>query len=138
MKSHITIIGIIRIGFSAFWLLNGCLVFTLLWGIGLFVAPDDPTAFSVLALVGSIVGLFLFLLSVPGIIGGIGLLKYKNWARYLVLLLAVFDLFLFPLGTIFAIYTFWALIQEETVALFNGEDFEPETKVVEGEAQVEV
>ena len=127
MKSHITIIGIIRIGFSAFWLISGCLVFTLMWGIGIFVATDDPTALSALGLIGSIVGLLLFLLSVPGIIGGIGLLKYKNWARYLVLLLAVFDLFSVPLGTAFAIYTFWVLIQEETVALFTEEDIASET-----------
>lgn len=133
MKSHITIIGIIRIGLSAFWLLSGCLVFSLLWGIGLFAAADDPTALSVLGLIGSIVGVFLILLSVPGIIGGIGLLKYKNWARYLVLLLAVLDLFMFPLGTAYGIYTFWALVQEETVAMFNGED----TGVKEEVAEVE-
>ena len=76
MKSHVTIIGIIRIGLSAFWLISGCLVFLLLWGIGIFVSTDDPTALVVLGLIGSIMGVFLFLLSVPGIIGGIGLLKY--------------------------------------------------------------
>jgi len=76
MKSHVTIIGIIRIGLSAFWLISGCLVFPLLWGIGIFVSTDDPTALVVLGLIGSIMGVFLFLLSVPGIIGGIGLLKY--------------------------------------------------------------
>ena len=69
-------------------------------------------------------GVFLFLLSFPGIIGGIGLLKYKNWARYLVLLLAVFDLFMVPLGTVFAIYTFWVLVQDKTVAIFTGEEIE--------------
>ena len=124
MKSHVTIIGIIRIGLSAFWLISGCLVFPLLWGIGIFVSTDDPTALVVLGLIGSIMGVFLFLISVPGIIGGIGLLKYKNWARYLVLLLAVFDLFMVPLGTVFAIYTFWVLVQDKTVAIFTGEEIE--------------
>ena len=133
MKSHITIIGIIRIGLSAFWIISGCLVFSFLWGIGLFAATDDPTALLVLGLIGSIIGLFLFFLSVPGIIGGIGLLKYKNWARYLVLLLAVLDLFMFPLGTAFAIYTFWALVQDETVAMFTGEEVGVEEEVVEVE-----
>ena len=133
MKPHITIIGIIRIGYSAFWLLSGCLVFSLLWGIGIFVATDDPTALVVLGLIGSIMGVFIFLLSIPGIIGGIGLLKYKNWARYLVLLLAVLDLFMFPLGTAFAIYTFWALVQDETVAMFTGEEVGVEEEVVEVE-----
>jgi hypothetical protein len=137
MKTHVTIIGIIRIGLSAVTLLSGCLMFSLMWGIGLSVASDDPTALTVLGLIGSLVGGLLIILSVPGIIAGIGLLKYKNWARYLVLLLAVFDLFMFPLGTAFAIYTFWALVQEETVTLFTGEeweDLEVEEEVIEAES----
>ena len=124
MKSHITIIGIIRIGLSAFWVLSGCLVFFILWGIGLGVGSEDPTALTVLSTIGSLVGIFLLILSIPGIIAGVGLLKYKNWARYLTLILAVFDLFMFPVGTAYGIYTFWALVQEETVAIFTGEEIE--------------
>jgi len=134
MKSHITIIGIIRIGLSAFWLLSGCVVFSTLWGIGLIAGTEDPTALSVLGLVGSIVGILLVILSIPGIIGGYGLLKYKQWARYLVLILAVFDLFMVPLGTIFAIYTFWALVQQDTVALFEAAETEQEVSNVDVEA----
>ena len=53
--------------------------------------------------IGSIIGLLFSLISVPGNIGRFGLHKYKNWARYLVLLLTEFDLFMVPLGTVFAI-----------------------------------
>ena len=81
MKTHVTIIGIIRIGFSAFWLLSGCLLFTLLWGIGLGVRNNDPTALTVLGIIASLLGGLLLILSIPGIIAGVGLLKYKNWAR---------------------------------------------------------
>lgn len=134
MKSHITIIGIIRIGLSAFWLLSGCMVFFILWGIGLGVANEDPTALPVLGTIGSLVGVLLLILSIPGIIAGVGLLKYQNWARYLALLLAVFDLFNFPIGTAFGIYTFWALVQDETVTLFEGEGMEVEVEVVKVES----
>ena len=89
MKSHVTIIGIIRIGLSAFSFFSGCLLFSLMWGIGLGAVSDDPTALTVLGLIGSLGGGLLLILSIPGIIAGIGLLKYRNWARYLVLLLAV-------------------------------------------------
>ena len=129
MRSHITIIGIVRIGLSAFWLLSGCLVFFIMWGVGLGVANEDPNALPVLGTIGSLVGIFLLILSIPGIVAGIGLLKYLNWARYLALLLAVFDLFNFPIGTAFGIYTFWALVQDETVALFEGESMEMEAEV---------
>jgi len=133
-RSHITIIGIIRIGLSAFWLLSGCMVFFILWGIGLGVANEDPTALPVLGTIGSLVGVLLLILSIPGIIDGVGLLRYQNWARYLALLLAVFDLFNFPIGTAFGIYTFWALVQDETVALFEGENVELAADDVEVEA----
>jgi hypothetical protein len=134
MKSHVTIIGIIRIGLSAIWLFSGCLVFFILWGIGLGVGSEDPNALTVLGTIGSLVGVLLLIFSIPGIITGIGLLKYKNWARYLALLLAVFDLFNVPIGTAFGIYTFWALIQDETVALFEGENMETVEDVLEVES----
>jgi hypothetical protein len=60
-------------------------------------------------------------LSIPGVIGGIGLLKRKPWARILVLILAVFDLLNVPIGTAVGVYTIWVLIQEETEQLFSAE-----------------
>ena len=57
---------------------------------------------------------------VAGIVGGIGLLKGKNWARVLVLFLAVLDLIDFPIGTAIGAYTFWVLLNNETSAMFDG------------------
>jgi Ni,Fe-hydrogenase I cytochrome b subunit len=69
-------------------------------------------------IIGASIAIFLFLFSIPGIIGGIGLFKHKNWARILVLILSVIDLFNISVGTAIDVYSIWVLVQDETVKLF--------------------
>jgi hypothetical protein len=116
MERHVTILGWVRIAYSAIGLLIAGLVFVLVVGGGLI--SGDPEAIRITGIVGTAIAGFLALLSLPGIIGGIGLLKRWPWARYLVLILALFDLFGIPIGTLLAIYTFWVLLQDETEKLF--------------------
>jgi hypothetical protein len=58
-------------------------------------------------------------LSILGLVGGIGVLTYKPWARYLVIVLATLGCV--PIGTAKGVYTIWVLIQDETVKLFSKE-----------------
>ncbi len=44
---------------------------------------------------------------------GVGLLQYRDWARTLAIIMAVFLLFHFPIGTAIAIYAFWVLFSRE-------------------------
>jgi hypothetical protein len=55
----------------------------------------------------------LLLLSAISIIGGVGLLRRRSWARPLVIFLAVLSLFNFPLGTVVGIYALWTLLKPE-------------------------
>jgi hypothetical protein len=67
-------------------------------------------------LVGPMFGFFsLLFLPVPiGIAAaGIGLLKYRDWARVLTLILAGFMVIAFPFGTALGIYAFWVLLSTE-------------------------
>jgi hypothetical protein len=61
----------------------------------------------------------------PGIIvyvlAGYGLLNYRSWARILAIILAIFNLILFPIGTALGIYTLIIMFNQEAKALFNGE-----------------
>jgi len=68
--------------------------------------------------VGTTIALFVLLVAVPRIIGGIGLLRYKPWARYMVLVLSVLGLLNIPIGIAIGIYSIWALVQDETAKLF--------------------
>ena len=47
------------------------------------------------------------------VIAGIGLLRYREWARVLTLVLAAFMLIGFPFGTAIGIYAFWVLLSSE-------------------------
>jgi hypothetical protein len=119
----VTAVAALHIGFSIFGLLIGLVVFFVLGTVAAFA--DDPDAMVVLPLIATVVGGGMMLLSLPGIIGGIGLLKHKNWARILILIVSVFDILNIPLGTALAIYTFWALLQDETVRLFSPQPAAP-------------
>lgn len=116
MEKHVTVVGALRIGFGALGILVAIFVFALLVGIG--ALSGDQEAQPILTFVGLGVGLFLGVLSVPGIIGGIGLLRPKPWARYLVLIVSVLDLFNIPIGTAVGAYSIWVLVQDETAQLF--------------------
>jgi hypothetical protein len=60
----------------------------------------------------------MFVLAAPSIVAGYGLLKWKEWARILTLILSCLAVFNFPLGTAIAVYSFWVLLNNETTPLF--------------------
>lgn len=68
---------------------------------------------TLMAILGGLAMLILFialLVSLPSLIGGIGLLKGRWWARTLILVLSFIHLLEFPLGTalgIYGIYVLW-------------------------------
>jgi hypothetical protein len=60
-------------------------------------------------------------ISIPtiNVITGIGLLRYREWARVLALVLAAFMLIGFPFGTAIGIYAFWVLLSNEGSASYR-------------------
>ena len=119
-ETHTNIVGWLHIVLSALGLLAVAFVMLVFVGIGLLLAATEGSeAMGILAVLGTLVGTFLFLVSAPGLIGGIGVLKRQNWARILVLILSVLQLFNVPFGTAVGIYSLWALTRAETIALFG-------------------
>jgi len=117
MEGHITAVGALCIGLSIIAILVGGFIFVLLAGIGFAVHDGDASA--VLSTIGFIIGGFLIIVSIPGIIGGIGLLHRREWARILVLIISALHLINIPIGTLIGGYSIWVLVQPETVRLFN-------------------
>ena len=123
MRDHVRIVAILHIVFGALGALAGLLILVLLGGIGSLVAafghsPDAEIAAPILTLIGGFVCVLLLVLSVPGIIGGVGLLKYQPWARVLMIVISALDLLNFPFGTALGVYGLWVLLQTETERLF--------------------
>ncbi|MCX6134014.1 MAG: hypothetical protein NTU47_09405 [Ignavibacteriales bacterium] len=117
MENHVTTVGALSIGLSIFAILIGGFVFVLLAGIG-YVVQDEEAA-PILSIIGLAVGTFFFIISIPGIIGGIGLLKRREWARVLVLITSALHLLNFPIGTAIGGYSIWVLVNPDTIRLFN-------------------
>ncbi len=117
MEKHITVVAVLHIGLSIMGILIAIFVFLLLNIIG--IASQESKAQLILTIVSTGVALFFLIWSVPGIIGGIGLFKRRNWARILILVVSALDLLNIPFGTALAIYSIWVLVHDETVRIFT-------------------
>ena len=117
MEKHINVVAALQIGLSIFNLFIAFLIFTVLKLVGGFV--DEPEGGKVLSIIADVLAIVFIVISVPGILAGLGLYKRKEWARILTLILSIIEIFSFPFGTAIGIYSIWALIQPETVSAFE-------------------
>jgi hypothetical protein len=118
MEKHINIVAALQIALSIFNLVIAFLIFTVLKLVGGFV--DDANATTILSTISDVLAIVFIIISLPGILAGLGLYKRKEWARILTLILSIIEIFSFPFGTAIGIYSIWALIQPETIAEFGG------------------
>ena len=117
MERHINVVASLHIGLSILGLIIGIIVFAVLNVTGGFV--QEIEAQKILAIIANVVVVVITVLSIPGLIAGIGLFKRKEWARILTLIISVLHLFNFPLGTAVGVYSIWALVQPEVVEQFK-------------------
>jgi len=117
LDSHITVLGALYIAFSVLGILAALGVSMMIVGGGL--VSGDADARAITALVGSCIGAFILALSLPGLVGGIYLMKRRRWARILVLILGFLNLLNVPLGTLLGAYTIWVLLKPEADDVFH-------------------
>ena len=126
MRQHVTVLGVLYIALGAMGLLAAVIVLVVFGGLaGLagVAAQNEPEAQIAVPILGAFaVGLFCLigLLSAPGVIAGIGLIKFKPWARIFTIVLSVINLLNIPFGTIIGIYGLWVLLTPEAEPLFSG------------------
>jgi len=117
MQDHVKIIGILWVIFGAFCLCLALFAFLLFFGIAQIPGIDvEP---GVLRLIGIIVGSFLGIIALPQIIGGLGLIQHKEWARIFMLVISFISLPHVPFGTALGVYSMIILFNPETVRLFH-------------------
>jgi len=126
MKTHVTVLGVLHIVFGVLGVLLAIGLLVLFGGIAGVVATqdlsDDEGAEFAIPVLGTLgVGLFVLvsLLSLPSVVIGYGLVKFRGWARIGGLVLSALDLFHIPFGTALGIYGFWVLLSRESEALFS-------------------
>jgi hypothetical protein len=115
---NLPVLGILWIVYSAIPLLGGAFTAHGLPGI---MPWAHGAAFSwrhaPVLLPGPIfglLGLWLTIMGVLGIIAGVGLLARKPWARTMVIVFGCLSLVSFPFGTALGIYTLWVLASSES------------------------
>jgi hypothetical protein len=122
MSKEIKLLGILNIVWGAMGLLGamtiGLLLFvpTILGRMALQHYSGNPiacTAVTFFGFFGVFFSIFLAMVSLPSIIGGIGLLYEKNWGRIIIMIVSFFHLLAFPLGTALGIFGIWLLLGKE-------------------------
>jgi uncharacterized membrane protein (DUF2068 family) len=122
MKAHLNAVGVIDLLTGVFFTVLGVLVSlgVLVFGPWINGAAlwQQEGGIAALAIMLSVSGVFLAL-GIPSLIAGIGLLKLRNWARVLAVVLAIVALTSFPIGTAAGVYTLWVLTHKETEQLLG-------------------
>lgn len=118
MDKHVDVISILWIVSGSLGILIAIFFFWFFWAITFIPDMGDEVSY-ILRLIATWGFIFLAVFSIPEIIGGIGLLRRKEWGRILVLIVSFFNLISFPLGTALGVYSFIILLKEETVRLFT-------------------
>jgi len=124
VAQHVKILAILHIIYAGLVILAGIVVLVVMGGIAGIISssdtsPDSQIAPPILGLIGIGVFVLLLVLSLPGIIGGFGLLQFKPWARILVIVLSALELISVPFGTALGIYGLWVLLSRDAERLFD-------------------
>jgi hypothetical protein len=117
MDQHIKIVGVLQIIYGAFFVLLGIVIFLVVAGIG--ALSRDRDAMIITGTVATVVASLFVIFSFPSIIGGIGVLKRREWGRIVTIILSAIHLLNFPVGTIVGAYSIWALVDERSKSYFS-------------------
>ncbi len=124
MATHVRVLGILHLVLGICGLLAGLLILVIFGGIASVVgfagrSEGAEIAVPILGTIGMLVFTLLMVLSLPGVIAGVGLLHRKRWARVLTIVLSALELFSVPFGTALGVYGLWVLLSTGSEAVFN-------------------
>ncbi len=118
MRKHVVVVGAIHIGFGFIGLIGAVAAFIALRFAKGFVGGEDIPQM-VLSFLSVSLPLLIGFMSTLGLVGGIGLLSFQSWARYLIIVVAALGCLNIPIGTLKGVYSLWVLLQDETIKLFE-------------------
>jgi len=123
MEEHVKVLAILNIVLGGLGVIGALIILIVFGGLaGLVAADHDPDAgvgVAALGIIGTIAFLIVFVLSVPCVIAGFGLLKFRPWAQTLTIVMSILNLIHIPIGTALGIYGLWVLLNDQTKSLFR-------------------
>ena len=129
METHVKVLAALQIALGALGLFSALILVLVFGGAADIVRssgdPDAAIAMPVIGITGMALVTFLVVLSLPGVIIGIGLFQRSPWARIAGIVLSIFELMMIPFGTIVGVYGLWVLFSKETERLFSAPSSAP-------------
>jgi hypothetical protein len=121
MDTHVKVAAWLWIVSGALGVVGG-ICFGTLVPTGGWISGDE-TAITVTSIVAAVCGSFILLEAILEILTGIGLLRYRSWARILAIILGIVNLFAFPLilPALLGGYTLWVMFNNQAKLLFEAE-----------------
>jgi len=129
MEKHITLVGILNIVYNFLSLIGSLILFAIAAGFRYFfelisryiheACEVPPEVLNIVPVILTTIGILILIFSIIGIIGAVGVIKRKEWGRLTLLVISFFNLIHIPLGTMLGVYSIWALLNNDTIHLFN-------------------
>ncbi|MCL4538641.1 MAG: hypothetical protein M1378_03435 [Bacteroidetes bacterium] len=107
MDKHLNLLGMLYIVLGLFHIVSLSIAALFLFGFDRFSFPIE--AGFVRVVIALVFG-FIIVVSLVGIVAGIGLMKGQKWAEGVALVLGFILLINVPLGTLLGLYTIWVLM----------------------------
>lgn len=122
METHVKVLGALEIALGALGLFAAVVLLFVFGGaasiVGVSGDPEAAIAMPIIGITGMALVTFLVVLSLPGLIIGIGLIRLRPWARIAGIVLCILGLMAMPFGTIVGVYGLWVLFSKDTERLF--------------------
>ncbi len=104
---------------DAFFMLMGACALLTIPASGVLSEIGDPIG-KFWVVFGVTCGVIWVLISgIALVLAGWGLLRMKQWARWLAFVLAIFSLFAFPIGTVIGAVIIWYLLKDDVREAFE-------------------
>src|SRR5437763_5731528 len=116
MRQHVPLLGWCFIVYHAIIAVVGICIGAIVGGAG--AISGERHAVLISGAVGIGIASFLIVISLPGIIAGVGLLKYRPWARIMAIIIGALHLFSFPFGTALGVFALVVLLNDEAPGVF--------------------
>lgn len=127
MRQHVKILAVLHIVLGCLGVLAALVVLTIFGGLAALagmsnhggIGGDEFPATPFFGILGAVIMVVILVVSLPGLIAGIGLLNFQPWARILTIIISALELPAFPFHTALGIYGLWVLLSNEGAALFD-------------------
>jgi hypothetical protein len=123
MEQHVKVLAVLNIVLGGIGVAMALVVLLFFGGLAGVASsepdPDAQTGAAFLGLIGGVGALVVAVFSLPCVIAGFGLLKFRPWAQTLTIVMSILNLISIPFGTALGIYGLWVLLNKDVKPLFR-------------------